>query len=94
MFQYTPLLQLPPRPQNKIIVRNGEQFQEMINFLNSSPFLTFDTETSGLAWYKHASICGLALAGECDGDLKCFYIPVRHRTGESQLNLSMILLDL
>lgn len=91
VFQYTPFLILPEVDlSNKEIVRNADQFQRMLNFLELSPFITFDTETSGTAWYRHACICGIALAGFVQNQLKSFYIPLRHRTGEHQLNFSQI----
>lgn len=89
VFQYSPFLDINPVP-NKEIVRNGDQFQRMLNFLELSPFVTYDTETSGLAWYRNSSICGLAFAGWGSNGLRCFYAPIRHRTGEQQLDISII----
>lgn len=96
VFQYTPsqFLNLPSYQGNKEIVRNYDSFSRMINFLELSPFITFDTETSGTAWYKHASICGASFSGIVDGNFKCFYVPFRHKTGESQLSFSKCKEDL
>ena len=89
VFQYTPFLEKPAL-FDKEIIRNGDQFQRMVNFLELSPFLTFDTETSGLAWYRDSKICGIAFAGLGDNGLRSFYVPIRHRTGESQMSLSAV----
>lgn len=96
VFQYTPpqFLNLPPFQGNKEIVRSYEAFERMINFLKLSPFITLDTETSGTAWYKHASICGASFSGIVDGVFKCFYVPFRHKTGEIQLSFSKCKEDL
>lgn len=90
VFQYTPteFLNLPPFQGNKEIVRNYDSFERMVHFLELSPFITFDTETSGTAWYRHASICGVSFSGILDNAFKCFYIPFRHKTGETQLSFS------
>jgi len=90
VFQFTPseFLNLPPFHGNKEIVRNYDSFERMVNFLELSPFITFDTETSGLAWYRHASICGVSFSGILDNVFKCFYVPFRHKTGETQLSFS------
>lgn len=77
---------------DKQLVLTGDHFQAMINFLKSSPALVFDFETSGLEYFKHASACGIALAGwdRSTSNLYNFYVPFRHQTGEPQLDLSLI----
>ena len=76
--------------RDKVIVRTAEQFQYMLKFLDFSPFLTADFETSGLMYYRHARPCGIALGGRVDDQYRFFYVPYRHKTGESQLSLNII----
>lgn len=89
--QVDPFLSTETGYRDKQIITTGDEFQRMVNFLGTSPVVVFDSETSGLEWFKHARICGLAFAGwnESEG-IQNFYIPVRHRTGERQLDLGII----
>jgi DNA polymerase-1 len=68
-----------------------ESLYAMKAFLESRPVLVFDTETSGVDWFKDASICGIALGSwDVSGVLHSYYIPFRHRTPECQLELSVV----
>jgi len=72
------------------IVLTGERFDQMIRFLESSKVIAYDTETSGLEWFRESRICGVALAGMVDGQVHHFYVPFRHATGEEQLAVERI----
>jgi len=78
-------------PDKQIVTTTG-QFWEMVQFLGTSPVLVFDFETSGLEWFKHARAIGIALGGFNAETLekRYFYVPFRHRTGETQLPLSTV----
>ena len=90
--QVNPFLSYESPYPDKTLVMTGEGFQQMLNFLDRSPVLVFDHETSGLEWFKDASSCGLALAGwdQSSGRVHSYYVPYRHRTGEPQLDLSVV----
>lgn len=76
---------------NKHLIMDGDAFQRMMNFLEPSPFLIWDFETSGLEWFKHACACGLGLgAWDANGQIQSFYVPFRHQTGEPQLDINVI----
>lgn len=77
------------RPDYHIIL-SGDRFEAMLRFLESSPYLVFDTETSGLDWFRESRACGVALAGESGGQAHHFYVPFRHHTGEVQLEIERI----
>lgn len=64
----------------------------MQNFLERSPAIAFDFETSGLDWFKHSRACGIAFAGwnPADNLIHNFYVPFRHQTGERQLDISVV----
>jgi DNA polymerase-1 len=73
------------------VVRDGETFERAIRELQDQPALTFDFETSGLAWYRHARACGIALGcWHQDGRIQNYYVPFRHQTGEQQLDINLI----
>lgn len=75
----------------KQLVTTGGQFEAMIRQLESKPLRIFDHETSGTAWYKHSRSCGLALGCHNDrGQVQSWYVPYRHDTGESQLDIERI----
>ncbi len=89
--QVDPFLSYETDYFDKQLVMTGEQFQNMLNFLSTRKALVYDFETSGLAYYKHAEACGVGFAGWDDrGQLWCYYVPFRHRTGERQLDLQII----
>lgn len=90
--QIDPFLSYDTGYPDKTLVMTGALFQRMLNFLDQSPVLVFDFETSGLEWFKDARPCGLALSG-WDKDtqkIHSFYTPYRHRTGEAQLDIGVI----
>lgn len=72
------------------LVHTGDRFEQMERFLEASPVLVFDTETSGLDWFRDSRICGVALAGFSGTEKHHFYIPFRHHTGEEQLDIGRI----
>jgi len=89
--QINPLLTYDTGYPDKFLVMTGDQFQEMLNFLDDSRFLVFDFETTGLRWFQGAQSVGLALAGRSrSGEVRHFYVPYRHKTGEAQLELQII----
>lgn len=90
--QVNPFLSYESPYPDKTLVMTGEKFQEMLNFLECSPVTVFDHETSGLEWFKDSKSCGLALGGfdRSTGRAHSYYVPYRHRTGESQLDLGII----
>jgi DNA polymerase I len=72
---------------DKTIVTTQEAFEAMFQFLQLSPVVVFDFETSGVAWFKHACACAIAFGGFDPNtmDVRYFYVPFRHHTGEQQL---------
>jgi len=77
---------------DKTIITTTNDFGRMIGFMRTSPVVVFDFETSGVAWFKHACACGIALGGydPYTLDVRYFYVPFRHHTGEEQLNYETI----
>ena len=90
--QVNPFLSYETGYPDKSLVMTGEGFQRMLNFLECSPVLVLDFETSGLEWFRDARACGLAFSGwdKSTGQVHSFYTPYRHRTGEVQLDLGVI----
>jgi DNA polymerase I len=90
--QVNPFLSYDSPYPDKTLVLAGEAFQNMLNFLDCSPVVVFDHETSGLEWFRDSSSCGIALAGfdKHTGKSHSYYVPYRHRTGEPQLDLAVI----
>lgn len=90
--QWDPFLSYNTGYPDKHLVLSGESFQRMQNFLERSPAIAFDFETSGVEWFKHSCACGIAFAGwdSTDNLIHNFYVPFRHRTGERQLDISMV----
>lgn len=90
--QVNPFLSYESPYPDKHLVMSGEMFNRMMNFLDCSPVLVFDHETSGLEWFKDSRSCGLALSGwdKSTGQAHSFYVPYRHRTGELQLDISIV----
>ena len=64
----------------------------MLRQLRAGPALTFDYETSGLAWHANAHSCGAAFAtwDPSDGRIWNWYVPYRHESGEKQLDFSLV----
>lgn len=77
---------------DKSIITTSDAFGDMYRFLGASPVVVFDFETSGLAWFKHAHACGIALGGfdPLNGREHYYYVPFRHHTGEDQLTFQEI----
>lgn len=75
---------------NHTIVRTPEQFQTMMNRIACAQAVSIDHETDGIAWYKHARSCGIALAVWDHQGVHSFYTPYRHQTGEKQLPFSAV----
>lgn len=93
----TPVLQMRAFPYAahpdplKTLVTTGEVFESMMRQLEAASRIGFDFETTGLAWYRQARACGLALACEGDGGrIYSWYVPFRHDTNEAQLSLDVI----
>jgi DNA polymerase I-like protein with 3'-5' exonuclease and polymerase domains len=75
----------------KQIVTTGEKFEAMIRWLKSRKRIVVDYETSGIAWFQHATYCGIGLAGWDEaGRIWNAYVPVRHHTGMPQLSHDLI----
>jgi DNA polymerase I-like protein with 3'-5' exonuclease and polymerase domains len=72
------------------LIMTGDRFEWMIRFLEASPILVYDTETSGLDWFRDARACGVAFGGISGTEAHQFYVPFRHRTGEQQLDIERI----
>ena len=92
LTQVNPFLSYESPYPDKSLVLTSDGFQQMLNFLDQSPVTVFDHETSGLRWFQGASSCGLALSGfdRHTSQAHSYYVPYRHRTGESQLDLAVI----
>ena len=67
------------------VVRTVQEFQQMMHILLQQRVVAWDTETSGLAWYRSARICGYSFTCRIGGALHSWYVPYRHATGEHQL---------
>ncbi len=78
-------------PETSKIVTDTQFFTTMMNQLHQNNILAFDTETSGLKYFAHASICGASFAVRDGDQLKSWYVPCRHRTGEVQLSPEIVL---
>lgn len=89
--QLTALDYYPAGDDNKRIIRTGEDLERMERHLLSSPFTVFDFETSGVNWFKKARAVGGALATwGPDNRIWNYYVPFRHKSGEAQLDLSVV----
>lgn len=72
-------------PQRRI-VEDGATFERLIAWLRTRQAVVVDYETSGLAWYHKARICGVGLGAWADsGGFFAAYVPIRHRTAQPQL---------
>lgn len=78
-------------PQH-VVVTDPDEFWRAIRWMEQHQQIAVDTETSGVDWARHARICGASVAA-CgpDGKPQCFYFPIRHQTGERQLNPEMVM---
>lgn len=71
----------------KRVVTTVEEFWNVIRYLQRFPFLAYDCETSGTAWFRHSRICGFSFSvwnPDGSGSLS-WYVPFRHQTGEQQI---------
>ena len=79
----------------KRVITTLEQWRCVREFFLNSKILVFDFETSGLAYYRKARSCGIALcAPDAKGRPYCVYLAYRHKTGEQQLDFDSIKDDL
>lgn len=77
----------------KKIVRDETEFWNLIGYLLRFPIVSYDCETSGTAWFRHARICGVSFSvwnPQGPGTLS-WYIPCRHQTGERQLHPDIVM---
>ena len=78
-------------PQRRI-VDDGETFARLIAWLRTRRAIVVDYETSGLAWFRSARICGVGLGSWDDaGRFFAAYVPIRHRTLQPQLDAARVL---
>lgn len=71
-------------PENYILIQTEEQLNELVEALNGEEIIAVDTETNGVNPFEASEhIVGMSLTlPQAD---KHYYIPVRHTTGEEQL---------
>jgi len=78
-------------PQRRI-VDDAETFGRLIAWLRTRRVIVVDYETSGLAWFRKARICGVGLgAWDDSGRFFAAYVPIRHRTLQPQLDADRVL---
>lgn len=78
-------------PRRAIVV-DSERFERLMAWLRTRKAIVVDYETSGLAWWLKARICGVGLGAWTDaGELFSAYIPIRHRTAQPQLPAEVVL---
>lgn len=78
-------------PQRRVI-EDSASFERLVTWLRSRRLIVVDYETSGLAWYHQARICGVGLgAWDDSGAFRAHYIPIRHRTAQPQLPEKQVL---
>lgn len=78
-------------PQRHVI-DDSAGFERLIRWLATRRAIIVDYETSGLAWFRQARICGVGLASWDDqGALCAAYVPIRHRTMQPQLPVEVVL---
>lgn len=76
---------------NKEVVRDYEAFDRMVREIWAASVFSFDYETSGLAYWRHARAVGISFAVFAEmGRIKSWYVPFRHHSGESQLDIDQI----
>jgi DNA polymerase-1 len=71
----------------KRVVTDTREFWDVIRYLSQFREAAYDCETSGLAWFRHARMCGISVSvwnPNGPGTLS-WYFPFRHQTGEAQL---------
>lgn len=73
------------------VVRTPHELAEMVRTIKAQKWIATDTETSGTEWYKHARQCGVAFGYWTGSHTRNYYVPFRHRTGEQQLDESVVL---
>lgn len=88
--QYSPFHTYETGDRRKHIVMSGKQFEYALRFLQQSPVIVFDFETSGLRWFKDSVGVGIGLGGWDAQGFQAFYIPYRHATRENQLDIRLI----
>lgn len=75
----------------KRVITQPEEFERLMNFLETRRCLVFDYETNGLEWYQGKWAVGIAFGAWDDQDrFWAAYVPFRHRTGEHQLGIERI----
>lgn len=80
------------RDPRRSVVEDGERFERLISWLRTRRAIVVDYETSGLAWWDKARICGVGLGAWTDaGELFSAYVPIRHRTAQPQLPEDIVL---
>src|SRR5690348_8175642 len=62
------------------------KFEEFMEEFEKQTVVAVDTETNGLDWVRHRA-CGIVVGW---GPEKNFYLPIRHQTGEKQLDIDII----
>ncbi len=84
-----------------ICINRKPQFKAFLKLLYKQDWVAADTETTGLIWFRH-QICGISFSFDIDeqsefatnkGEVDV-YIPIRHTTGEKQLDANFVLLKL
>lgn len=75
-------------PKNFILVQTIEQLEEMERVLHGEQIIAVDTETTGVDVYVDKMV-GMSFTAPSQ-DLN-YYIPIRHTTGEKQLDPSVVL---
>lgn len=72
-------------PRFRVCLTSSD-LQEAENFLSRARVIAHDYETDGLAWWAGKRACGGALSARVDGEVRGFYVPYRHRTGQRQVD--------
>ena len=81
---------IPLRPTETIVI-DAREFERMVCMLRAAPVIAFDTETSGLAWWAHARLCGISFAMRDPArGIVSWYVPIRHNTGAEQLPMELV----
>lgn len=75
----------------KQVITTGDRFERLICWMKSRKRIVVDYETSGIAWFQHAELCGIGLASwDDEGRIWNAYVPLRHRTGTPQLSFDLV----
>lgn len=80
-------LPVPPGEEGKgvceMLVSTTEQYQSMLEYLRTQPYMVCDLETTGLDPWKGDRLIGVAILvpGEAGGEDRTYYAPFRHGTG-------------